>query len=149
MAIEYDLTLAGDTPVNRVAERALPDPEQRPTGVPQFLSTNLDEQYGFAVTVVGGSNRYIDAESDSGTWEWEPQDYVLVGFRLDKSADREWAVANMLTIVRRVLATGSEDTALVINGDLLLLARFDGKLIKHNRDRWWSSYPAADQLIPG
>jgi len=73
----------------------------------------------------------------------------MVGFGLDKTAEREWAVANMLTIVRRVLATGAEDAALVLNGDLLLLTRLDGALVKYNRERWWSSYPAAQQLVPG
>jgi hypothetical protein len=149
MAIEYDLTCSGDTPVNQMAERALPDPDDRPTGTAPLLSAALDARCGFGATILAGTNGYVDALSDDGSWEWEPSTYVLVGFRLDKEADRRWAVTNMLTVVRRVLDSGSEDAALVLNGDLLLLTRFDGLLVKHNRDQWWSHYPGAHDAIPG
>ena len=149
MAIEYDLTVAGSTPINQMAERALPDLAERPTGMPPLLSRDLDDQYGFGVTVLGGTKGYIDALSDGGSWTWEPADYTSVGFRLDKSADRKWAVINMLTVVRRVLNTGGEDAAFVLNGDVLLFTRFGGELVKHNRDKWWTNYREADDLIPG
>jgi hypothetical protein len=80
-------------------------------------------------------------------WEWEPETYVSVAFRVSKEAAHEWAVVNLLTIVRRVLETGSEDAALVFNGDLLLLTRIDGVLAKHNRAGWWSSYPATNAVF--
>ncbi len=147
MALEYRLTLAGTTPVDEVAARALPNLEERPTGTPPLLSKALFDRYGFLLTIHAGSDAYFDAMSDDGPWEWEPEAYVAVGFRMDKFADFRWEVRNMLTIVRRVLDTGTENAALVFNGDVLLLARFDGVLTKHRRS-WWDSYPDADQVIP-
>ncbi|PRY27993.1 SitI3 family protein [Pseudosporangium ferrugineum] len=149
MAIEYRLTLAGSTPVERLAERALPDPDERPAGTESPLSVNLDDRLGFAVFVSAGRDGYFDVESDDGPWEWEPELHVSVTFRMDKEADPQWKVTNMITIVRRVLATGPEDAVLVLNGDYVLLKRFGGKLVKHRRESWWSSYTAADSILPG
>lgn len=87
--------------------------------------------------------------SDDGSWEWEPEPYVTVGFRLDKDADRNWAVSNMMTVVRRVLGSGREDAVLVLNGDILLLARLDGAFARHHIDDWWAAYPGVDVLVVG
>ncbi|GAA2642014.1 SitI3 family protein [Paractinoplanes durhamensis] len=149
MAIEYDLVLGGSTPIELVAARAFPALAERPTGVVPLLSAALFEPYGFEVTVLAEDDAYVEAASDQGRWEWEPVPSVSVGFRLGKAADPEWAVANMLSVVRRLLDSGDEDAALVLNSDLLVLVRADGKVVKHHRETWWSSYPAADQLIPG
>lgn len=149
MAIEYDLTLAGNTPIEQLAERALPEPAERPTGTTPFLTADLDDKYGFDVTVAIGSDAYINVETDSGNWTWEPATFAAVRFGMDKFADADWAVTNMITVVRRVLDTGTEDAVLVVNGDVLLLSRLDGRLVRHNRDRWWSYHPAADRLIAG
>ncbi|MEV4639146.1 SitI3 family protein [Actinoplanes sp. NPDC049548] len=149
MAIEYRLTLAGTTQFEGVAERALPDPGERPVGTGSPLSVDLFRDLGFAVFVATGRNGYLDVESDEGPWEWEPDFYVSVTFRMDKEADPQWKVANMLTVVRRVLDTGSEDAVLVLNGDYVLLTRFGGELVKHRREGWWTSYAAADSIIPG
>jgi hypothetical protein len=43
--------------------------------------------------------------------------------------------------------TGAEDAAFVVNSDVLLFARLSGEIVKHNRGRWWSYRPGADQLI--
>jgi len=149
MSIDYRLTLAGVTPVEVVAVRALPNPEDRPTGTGPMLSAGLSEKYGFAVTVHSGRNGYIDAVSDEGTWEWEPEEFVAVSFHADKFADFPWLVGNMLTVVRRILDTGPEDAAFVFIGDVLLLTRFDGVLVKQRREKWWDHYETANQLIPG
>ena len=149
MAIEYELTLAGETPGDQVAERAFPDPAERPTGTLPLLTVDLKEPRGFTVTVLAGRDGYVDVESDAGMWEWEPESYVSLSFSMDKFADPEWAEANMLTVVHRVLATGPEDAAFALNGDILLLTRFNGELVKHRRDKWWDFYPASNQLIPG
>ncbi|GAA2527422.1 SitI3 family protein [Winogradskya humida] len=147
MAIEYDLTLAGNIPVTMVAERALPDPDERPIGTPELLSIDLSSRYGFGVTILAGTDVYLDVETDQGSWEWEPDAATTIGFRLDKTADRKWAVVNMLTVVRRVLGSGAEDAALVLNGDVLVLARFDGVVVKHHRESWWGHYAGADEVI--
>jgi hypothetical protein len=148
MALEYDLTLAGNAPVEEVARRAFPDLEDRPTGAEPPLWAALWEKYGFGVTVYAGKNRYINVETDDGMWEWEPEESVAASFRMDKFADFHWEVVNMLTVVRRVLDTGSEDTVLVLNGDVLLLSRFDGVLVKHRRS-WWTGYPGSNDVIAG
>ncbi|MEV6850467.1 SitI3 family protein [Actinoplanes sp. NPDC051411] len=148
MAIEYGLTLAGDTTAEQVAVRALPVPVQRPPEIAPVLSADLRESHGFTVTLLATKHGYVEAESDDGLFEWEPESYVAVGFRIDKDADREWAIVNMLTIVWRVLATGDEDASLVLNGDLLVLSRLGGVLVKHHRDDWWASYPASNAVFP-
>lgn len=148
MALEYRLTLAGSTPVNVVAERALPEADERPVGTAPLLSAALFQSHGFNVTVRAGQNGLVDVESDDGSWEWEPEKYVSLTFRMDKSADAGWNVVNMLTVVRQVLNTGDEDAALVLNGDILLLTRFDGTLAKHRRS-WWEHYPGADEVVAG
>jgi hypothetical protein len=149
MSLDYRLTLAGSTPIEQLAERALPDPAERPTGIPPILSADLYDRYGFGVTARSGPNGYVDALTDEGMWEWEPDPYVAVSFHIDKLGEMETLAVNMLLIVRQVLTTGPEDAAFVFNGDLLLLARFGGVLVKHNREKWWASYPGADQLFPG
>jgi hypothetical protein len=148
MAIEYRLILAGRSPVEQVAERALPDPDERPAGPALPLVADLFDRYGFEVTVRASENGYFDAESDAGLWEWEPADYVAVTFRMDKDADDHHALLNMLTVVQRVLNSGAEDAALILNGNWLLLTRFHGGLVKHRRDAWWQHYPGADDQVP-
>jgi hypothetical protein len=148
MALEYRLTLAGDTPPEQVANRALPVPAETDPEIAPVLWADLTDSHGFSVTVRAGKHGYVEAEADQGVWEWEPDTYVSVGFRIDKNADHEWAVVNMLAIVRRALETGHEDAALVFNGDFILLTRIDGVLIKHRQDRWWSSYPATNGVFP-
>jgi hypothetical protein len=147
MALEYGLTLAGDTPITQVAARAFPEMSERPTGT--VLFADHKEKYGFDVTIVAERGGYFDLETDDGSWEWEPESDVRVDFRLDKFADLRWVVTNMLTVVRRVLDTGPEDATFDFNGDILLFARRKGELTKHRRDRWWDYYPSGDQLIPG
>ncbi|GIF19214.1 hypothetical protein BJ973_006259 [Actinoplanes tereljensis] len=149
MAIDYNLYLAGNPPVEVVAQWAFPALADRPTGTVPFLAANLDEKYGFEVVVTSGENAYLDVMTDDGGWEWEPETYVVVAFRLDKEADRPTATDHVLAVVQRVLVAADQDAALVLNGDVLLLSRLNGVVIKHRRDTWWSFHPAADQLIPG
>lgn len=149
MALEYRLTLAGETPVNQVAERAFPEAGERPTGTAPRLAVDHKERYGFDVTIVAGRDGYLDLETDDGSWEWEPESYVRVGFRLDKFADARWAVTNVLAVVRRVLDTGREDATFDFNGDILLFDRRNGELTKHRHDTWWERYSSGNQLIPG
>ncbi|SNY47287.1 SitI3 family protein [Paractinoplanes atraurantiacus] len=149
MALEYRLILAGETPVNQVAARAFPEADERPLGVAPQLSADHLERYGFGVSILAGRHGYFDVQTDEGTWEWEPDAYVLINFRLDKFADAQRTVTNMLTVVRRLLETGSEDATFSFNGDILLFARHNGTLTKHRRATWWETNPAGDQLIQG
>jgi hypothetical protein len=149
MALEYRLTLGGDTPPEQVAERALPVPAETSPDIAPVLWADMMDSHGFSVTIRAGKNGFVEAAADQGVWEWEPDTFVSVGFRIDKNADHEWAVVNMLSIVWRAFQTGSEDAALVFNGDLLLLTRIDGVVAKHHRDGWWTSYPATNAVFDG
>ncbi|MBG0560109.1 SitI3 family protein [Actinoplanes aureus] len=149
MSLDCRLTLAGKTTLEHLAQRALPDLDERPTGDPLLLSADLHDRYGFDVDVYAGEHGYIDVVSDQGSWVWKPESYVSVSFDLDTSAGFGRLVTNMLTIVRRVLDTGTEDAAFIFNGDILLLTRFDGVLVKHRRDSWWNHYPGANEALPG
>ena len=150
MAIEYDLVLAGGTPVERVAARAFPQPDERPDGTGPLLVAALNDRYGFVATLRSGASRYVEVLTDHGSWEWEPEPFTSVSFRMDKEADDVvWQVTNMLTVVQRVLTTGVEDATFSFNGDILLLARMNGVLIKHRRDKWWANYPGANDALPG
>jgi len=149
VALEYRLILAGETPVNQVAERAFPEPGDRPTGVASRLTADHQQKYGFGTTIATGRDGYFDLEADGESWEWEPESYTRVEFRLDKSADPLWAVTNMLAVIRRLLDTGPEDATFDFNGDLLLFVRRNAELTKHRRATWWERYSAGNQLIPG
>jgi hypothetical protein len=148
MAIEYRLTLAGPTPVEQVAERAFPEPQDRPTGTAPLLTVDLLDRYGFGVDILAGEQAYLDGKSDSGSWKWNPAPYVAVLFQLDEGGDRPAAVLNMLRAIRRVLDSGTEDAALDLNGNALLLVRTSQGLVKHNRE-WWTNYQDADDILPG
>ncbi|MDT0532335.1 SitI3 family protein [Micromonospora sp. DSM 115977] len=146
MAIEYQLTLAGDVPIERVANLAAPEATEQPTepGRPRLFRADLDERHGYAVAVYSGSNGYYDAEDDDGSqWEWEPDQYVNLSFRMRKNQPSEAGVRNMVTAVARVLASQSEDAALMLDGNWLLLTRAGGILRKH-RPSWWEHYDVAD-----
>jgi hypothetical protein len=147
MSIEYRLILAGDAPVGWVAERAFPDPDERPVGTPPLLAADLYDRYGFDITVRAGRNGYVEIPSADGIREWEPESYIALTFRMEKSDAASRAVTSMITVVRRVLGSGPEDAVLTLNVDSLLLTRFDGVLVKNDGDGWWASYPAADDLI--
>jgi hypothetical protein len=150
VALVYDLILIGSGSVEQVAERALPKPDERPTGSPPLLrSADLQDRYGFNVSVLSREVGYIAVESDDGMWEFEPDAHVTVTFYLDKSAELDWSIGNMLTVIRRLLDSGDEDAVLILDGDLLILTRIDGALTKHRRLTWWDHFPAADELITG
>jgi hypothetical protein len=148
MSIEYDLTLAGGSPIDQVAARAFPDPHERPAGTAPLLSADLRTRYGFNVAVLPDDRGYVEAQSDDGRWVWEPEPCVSLGFRLDKSEDLDGAVTSMLAAVRRVLDSGPEDAAFTFDNDLLLFTRLDGVFTKHRRATWWDHYPVANQLFP-
>ncbi|MEO3745074.1 SitI3 family protein [Plantactinospora sp. B5E13] len=153
MAIEYRLTLAGKIPLDQLVECAVPDPAERPTPTetPGLLTADLHDQQGFTLIVRPGQNGYYEAEDDDATtWAWEPDSYVNVTFRMAKESPVEKGISNMLAVVSRVLTCRREDAALILNGDVLLLTRFDGVLRKHRRALWWDHYGFTDNvLVPG
>jgi hypothetical protein len=149
MSLSYRLTLAGSVTADQLAERAFPDLENRPSGTGPILFADLYATHGFGVAVRTGRNGHVDAGTDDGDWEWEPDPFAAVSFDIDDLTDRQRLAVNLVTVVRRILETGPEDAAFVINGDYLLVSRFDGRIVKHSHDRWWSYYPEADELIAG
>jgi hypothetical protein len=143
------LTLAADSPVVQVAERTAPDPKERPAedGTGGVLSVDLQNHRGFTLTMRSGRRGHYEADGDEGLWEWEPANYVTAGFRIDKE-QIEKGTENMLGVVARLLDSGSEDAALFLNSDTLLLTRLDGVVRKHGRPSWWSNYPFANEIVP-
>ncbi|MEV4716657.1 SitI3 family protein [Micromonospora noduli] len=149
MAVEFRLTLAGDLPLDDVADLVAADVGERPrpSGTsPRLFSARLYDIRGYALTVSSGSQGYFDVEGDNGArWEWELETYVDIDFsiRADDVVDK--GIPNMMKTVGRVLAARQEDAALVQNGNWLLLTRVGGKLRRH-RPTWWSHY-GVDDLI--
>ncbi|MBN1174043.1 MAG: hypothetical protein JXA67_17855 [Micromonosporaceae bacterium] len=150
MALEYRLTLAGQIPLADLAARAFPDPVERPTPYGAILTRDLYDRFGFGVSILGERHDIVEAEADAGLWGWDLDASVDLTFRMGKDPDRrELGVRSMLEAVGRVLESGSEDAALTLNGDLLLLTRMDGAVSKHNQATWWNHYPFTPSIIAG
>ena len=149
MATEYQLTLCGDATKEDIAVRAIPDAAERPelTSSGRSLFADLYQQRALGLSIISGPVTYLNADSDAGAWEWEPAPYVGVDFRMDNDRLND-GQRSMLEIVGRLLASGTEDAALILDGNYLLLTRFDGVLRKPRRS-WWDHYPYADKIIPG
>jgi hypothetical protein len=151
MALEYRLTLAGPVPMDEVAARAFPDPADRPAPDDEsgeILAANLHDRYGIVVIISTYERSYYSAAAEAGQWEWEPEISVDLAFEMTKDADR-FAVAlrHAITASARVLATGTEDAALMLSGDMLLLTRHNGVITKHERG-WWEHHTWANEIIP-
>jgi hypothetical protein len=151
MGVEYALILAGDLPVQEVAECALSDAGERPTATmsPGHFSVGLYESHGFWLSVRSSRDAYFEADDDGSVWTWEPDTYLDITFAMGKDDQYEKRTSNMLAFVARVLDCRAEDAALVLNGDLLLLTRVNGVLRKHNRETWWDHYGFVNELIAG
>ncbi|MFC6019285.1 SitI3 family protein [Plantactinospora solaniradicis] len=148
MAIEYRLTLAGDIPLEQVAALAAPNATEAssPAGN-RLLSVNLDEERGYSVSITSGRHGYYDAEDDGGAaWEWKPDKYVDVNFRMRKNDPSGKGTPNMVSAVGKVLAGRPEDAALVLDGNYLLLTRVNGILRKHNLATWYDE--DYDNILP-
>ncbi|MEU4621331.1 SitI3 family protein [Actinoplanes sp. NPDC023801] len=149
MALEYKLVLIGATSPEQVRQRAFPGREDELVEIPPLLTADLQERLGFHVTIRAKASDYIEVETNGGMWDRKLLEHVSLTFRMDESADSDWYITNMITVVHQLLETGSEDALLILDHDTLLLARHGGTLAKHDRDGWWDHFPAADQLIPG
>ncbi|MFY1597015.1 SitI3 family protein [Micromonospora sp. WMMD737] len=149
MSITYRLTLAGDIPLELVAELAAPGAAETPTPAGnRLLSANLNEECGYVVSITSGSHGYYGAEDDGGVqWEWEPETYVDIGFHMRKDTLTDKGRPHMLRTVGRVLASRPEDAALVLNDNWLMLTRVNGVLRRHNEADWYDE--AYDSFLPG
>ncbi|MGC4849887.1 SitI3 family protein [Micromonospora sp. DT15] len=148
MATEYRLTLAGDIPLDVLAGVVAPQgvEESAVDGGPRVLSADLSDRCGYTVSIHGGSHGYFEAEDGDGSmWEWEPERYVTIGFRLVKSESSDRATREMLASVARVLDERPEDAALILDADWLLLTRFSGTLCRH-APSWWGVHGEDDLL---
>lgn len=139
MAVEYRLTLAGDVPLEQVAELAAPEAVEMSTASGgRMLSADLNDEHGYVVDITGSRHGYYSAEDDGGAlWEWEPKTYVDVSFYMRKDTLANKGKTHMLAAVARTLAGRAEDAALTLNGDVLMLTRVAGTLRKHNTDGWY------------
>ncbi|MBN1172453.1 MAG: hypothetical protein JXA67_09790 [Micromonosporaceae bacterium] len=152
MAVEYRLTLAGRSSTEEIATRAVADPGQRPKPTPygRALAADLYEELGFGLDILSGQHGCFEGESDTGIWVWEPDAFVSTTFRITKNPERyDEALRNTLEIVARLLASGTEDAAFMLDADTLLLTRVNGQTQKHRRASWWHHYGYAGDLIPG
>ncbi|MGC4863523.1 SitI3 family protein [Micromonospora sp. DT41] len=148
MATEYRLTLAGDVPLDVLAGVVAPDgtEESAADGRPRVLNADLSDRCGYTVSIHAGSHGYFEAEDGDGSmWEWEPERYVTIGFRLVKSESSDRATREMLASVARVLDERPEDAALILDADWLLLTRFSGTLRRHALS-WWGVHGEDDLL---
>ncbi|MFG1953587.1 SitI3 family protein [Micromonospora sp. NPDC048830] len=148
MATEYRLTLAGDIPLDVLAGVVTPDgaEESATDGRPRVLSADLSDRCGYTVSIYAGSHGYFEAEDGDGSvWEWEPERYVNIGFRLGKDESSDRATREMLASVAQVLGERPEDAALILDADWLLLTRFSGTLRRHALS-WWGVH-GGDDLI--
>ncbi|MEH1031878.1 SitI3 family protein [Micromonospora profundi] len=139
MATEYRLTLAGDIPLDALAGVVAPAEfeESAVDGGPRVLSADLSERCGYTVSIYAGSHGYFEADDGDGSvWEWEPERYVTIGFRLGKDGFSDRATREMLASVARVLGDRPEDAALILDADWLLLTRFSGTL-RRRAPSWW------------
>jgi hypothetical protein len=143
------LTLAGDIPLEQVAALAAPNATETssPAGN-RLLSADLNEERGYSVSITSGTRGYYDAEDDEGAaWEWEPDRYVDINFRMSKNDPTDMGTPNMVSAVAQVLAERPEDAALVLNGNYLLLTRVNGTLRKHNLATWYDE--DYEDILPG
>ncbi|MER7889297.1 SitI3 family protein [Micromonospora sp. NPDC094482] len=141
MSIDYQLALAGDIPLERLSELAAPGATETlsPAGN-RLMSADLYDENGYGVSIVPGDHGYYEAESDGGeVWSWEPDRFVDITFHMGKDTMAEKGVPNMLKAVAAVLSDRSEDAALTLNSNWLLLTRNDGVLRRHRPD-WWSHH---------
>ncbi|MBQ1075611.1 hypothetical protein KBX06_20955 [Micromonospora sp. C31] len=148
MSITYRLTLAGDVPLEQLAELVAGEVTETTTySGDRMLTADLNEECGYAVSIVAGSQGYYGAESDGGVpWEWEPATYVETDFHMRKDTLMDKGRPNMLRTVGRVLADRPEDAALVLNDNWLLLTRIDGVIRRHNEADWYDE--ADDSFLP-
>lgn len=136
MTIEVALVLSGASDVAQVLSRALPQIwAVHPTSKSGSIAHSFDDR-GFQLSAVARQRGYFEAASDAGSWSWEPESYVNLGFRIDKFFDRALAWSTILDIAAAVLRTGPEDVALILHGDVLLLRRERGKLERSCADFW-------------
>ncbi|GAB3816675.1 SitI3 family protein [Micromonospora zhanjiangensis] len=139
MAVEYRLTLAGDIPLEQVAQLAAPAAVETTTASGgRMLSADLNDERGYVIDITAGRHGYYCAEDDAGSlWQWEPETYVDVTFYMRKDTLIDTGKPHMLATVASILTARTEDAALTLNGDTLMLTRVDGITQKHNADGWY------------
>ena len=76
-------------PVEAVAARAALDAADLSQFAPwrQVLSAGLYDTRGYSVSVRAGHDGYSGPADDTGLWEWKPQTYVNITFRMDPDPD--------------------------------------------------------------
>jgi hypothetical protein len=150
MSVDYQLTIAGTTDYHAVSQRAFPDLLSRLVEVRTEYREGQDGDFyadlGVGVAVSKYDKREVEADSGTGPWTWSPVGCVGIIFDIDK-AQLELAALSSAQAVARVLGTGQEDVAFVLNAGILLLTRIDGEVRKYHRDDWWTVYQGLDALI--
>ncbi|MEV4844515.1 SitI3 family protein [Micromonospora matsumotoense] len=103
-----------------------------------MLSADLNDEHGYVVDITAGRHSYYCAEDDDGSrWQWEPETYVDINFSMRKDILTDTGKPHMLATVAMVLAGTTEDAALTLNGDVLMLTRVAGTTQLHDTDGWY------------
>lgn len=137
MSLTYRLTLAGAPPLEDLAALIAPGATRTRTrsGNPRYTA-NFHDELGYTIDITAGHDGYYDAEDDDTHWVWEPTRYVDIDFDMNKTNRPETASRTMLAAVHQVLTHTTEDAALVLDGNWLLLTRTAGLLRAHNLPQW-------------
>lgn len=142
MALHCDLVIAAASDAARLLERAWSSTEWR-APVERLdngtLVADLFASAGFLLSVSVSKRGYVSVDADGSVWEWEIAQHVRIDFRFDKEFDMGASRAAMLKLVARVLATGSEDVALTLNSDVLLLCRQNRRLERFEAGGFWDT----------
>ncbi|MEV4753640.1 SitI3 family protein [Micromonospora sp. NPDC049559] len=147
MSIDYRLTLSGDVLLEELADLVAPGAaETLAPGGNRVLSADLDNESGYVISLTSGMHGYYEAEADGAVWQWEPATYVDITFHMNKDTLSDKGRPHMLRTVAKILTNTTEDAALILNDNWLLLTRSKGKMRKHNTTDWYDQ--TYDDILP-
>jgi hypothetical protein len=149
MAIDYYLAIATDASPVAIAAIALPDLSvHEAADFPGLFTTDTRASHGFGIALRTARNEWVSCvNDDGGEWEWAPDVYASVSFRMAKDDISGKGMPNMLRAIARVMAAMSEDLAFT-SDNFLYLTRFGGTLVKYHRKDFWDWYEFANTIVP-
>jgi hypothetical protein len=144
MSLSYELTVATAASREELIRRAFPE-RQRPDRIwSDVLIVDQLNTGGFSASFLPPRAHYVEAESESGIWEWDVQRALVISYSVTIG---EGAARGVFKSVLEVIHSGTEDLAFTINSDYLLLTRLDGHLHRYRLDTWWADHPWAQELL--
>jgi hypothetical protein len=149
VAIDYYLAIATDASPVAIAAIALPDlAVHEAADLPGVFTTDTRASHGFGVVLRTARNQWVSGVSDDGgEWEWAPDVYASVSFRMAKNDDSGKGMPNMLAAIARVMAALKDDLAFT-SDNFVYLTRFAGQVVKYHRKDFWDWYEFANTIVP-